>query len=445
MNTLRFTRLRDSRPGYACTLMAALGCLLLLSQCTDKVEVTRRYTYLEPVYTSTAELRAAFAIEPARPIEKPGKMYFLDGYLFINEPNEGVHVIDNRDPANPVNVSFINIPGNFDLAGKGNILYADSYIDLLAIDVSDVNNVKELKRVEDVFPLYNSYGFYTDAARGVVTSWEEVEVVETFEGEVNEFAPGWYYYRSGMALSEMAYTDFTMSNSVKSGGPSASGGAGVGGSMARFTVAKDYLYTIDDFNLHVFDITTRDNPKAGAEIAINTSIETIFPYEDKLFIGSQNGMHIYDNTQPENPVFLSTYQHVTSCDPVVVQGDKAYVTLREGTPCQNAPNQLEVVDISDAKNPRLVQSYTMEHPHGLGIDGNTLFLCEGEFGLKVFDATNDRKIDQNLLAHFKDIHAYDVIPLNQVLMLIGDDGLYQYDYSNPKDIKLLSKITMPAF
>jgi hypothetical protein len=49
-------------------------------------------------------------------------------------------------------------------------------------------------------------------------------------------------------------------------------------------------------------------------------------------------------------------------------------------------------------------------------------------------------IDKNKLFEFKGIDAYDVIPLGKKLMLIGKDGLYQYDYSDPKNLKLLSSI-----
>jgi hypothetical protein len=82
----------------------------------------------------------------------------------------------------------------------------------------------------------------------------------------------------------------------------------------------------------------------------------------------------------------------------------------------------------------------MDNPYGLGIDNKKLFICEGAKGLKTFDANNILDIKQ--LQHFKDMNAYDVIPLNNTLMLIGTDGLYQYDYSNPSSLKLLSKIAV---
>lgn len=447
MTMFTSTPIRWLRPATHVSL--AIFCLIAFSQCSDKVEITRRYTYFEPVYTSTSELRTAFDILPPQPVQTPGKIYFMNNYLFINEPNEGIHIIDNTDPANPVNVSFINIPGNFDLAGKGNILYADSYIDLLALDISDVHNVREVKRVENVFPYYNSYGYYADTG-AVITGWEEVEVIDKLEG--NEAATAsWFSYRNGIAVQDgfspnsCMTCSFALSSGAESSSAAASSKAGTGGSMARFTVVGQYLYTIDGTNMQLFDITILNNPQEGAELYVNFNIETIFPYEDKLFIGAQNGMYIYDNTDPKNPTLLSTYTHVTSCDPVVVQNDIAYVTLRDGTECNGFTNQLELVDVSDASSPQLMATYAMDHPHGLGIDDSTLFICEGTFGLKVFDASDNDKIDDHLIAHFEDIHAYDVIPLNGVLMMIGEDGLYQYDYSNPADIKLLSKIPTLAF
>ena len=46
------------------------------------------------------------------------------------------------------------------------------------------------------------------------------------------------------------------------------------------------------------------------------------------------------------------------------------------------------------------------------------------------------------LEHRKDFNAYDVIPYKDVLILIGSDGLYQFDYSDPKNLKQLSRLTI---
>jgi hypothetical protein len=103
-------------------------------------------------------------------------------------------------------------------------------------------------------------------------------------------------------------------------------------------------------------------------------------------------------------------------------------------------NELLVLDVSNLSQPQLIKSYNMTNPHGLGIDGNTLFVCDGSDGLKAFDSRDDLNILQNRIGHFADITAYDVIPLGGVLLTSATEGIYQYDYSDPSDIKLLSKI-----
>ena len=215
---------------------------------------------------------------------------------------------------------------------------------------------------------------------------------------------------------------------------------GTGGSFARFAIYSNYLYTIDIANLNVFDISDLSKPALENTVEVGWNIETIFPYRDKLFIGAQDGMHIFDNATPSKPEHLSTFLHVRACDPVVVSGNYAYVTLRSGGNfCWGNTNQLDVIDISDLKKPSLIESHQMSNPHGLGIDKSTLFVCEASDGLKIFDATDPRNINSEEFIHF-DVDAYDVIPYNNNLILIGQDGLHQYDYTDVNNIKLLSSI-----
>lgn len=404
----------------------------LLSGCGDSCEVKNSYTYYEPVYTPIEEIRSSVAVLPAHDLEQTGKIYFKDGYLFINEPNEGVHVIDNHDPANPENIAFINIPGSFDLAVRGNILFADSYIDLVAIDISDVKNAREIGRIENLFPGYNSYGFYADSQMGIVTDWKAVDQVDINESDCST-SQGWgMLYERGIAVDQLA--NFDAQSAVAPSNP------GMGGSMARFTVVGDYLYAVDQTSLYPVNVTNSSDLHAEQMVNINWGIETIFPDNGHLFIGAQNGMYIMDISNPAQPVWVSSYEHVTSCDPVVVDGNYAYVTLRSGTECQGFTNQLEVIDISNINSPELLYTYNMHNPHGLGKDGNVLFICDGDDGLKIFDATDIGDIGNKLMAHYKDIKAFDIIPFNHVAMMIGEDGLYQYDYSDINNILFLSHI-----
>lgn len=425
---------KNSRLWALLILSTLLGLSILLESCTDKCTETIVYKYYEPVYTPLTTIRSGVKHEAAQPLKISGKIYFKDGLLFVNEPNEGIHIIDNRDPSNPLIKSFIHIPGNFDLAIRNTSLYADSYIDLVVLDISNLNQITEVNRLEGVFSNYNSLGFYADAERGVVTNWIEKEMPVVEQDCDTRFELwGGIRFGNGIAFAERASFDATMALAPGNS-------TGIGGSMARFTINNDYLYMLDAGNIITADISLPAVPEKKSAQYLAWDIETIFPYDNRLFIGARSGMHIFDLSVPENPVKITTYSHINSCDPVVVSGNYAYVTLRSGTQCDGFTNQLEVLDISNIQSPSLVKVYPMHNPHGLGIDDPVLFICDGDAGLKVFDVSDKLNIDKKLLKHYRNIHAFDVIPFNNVLMLIGDDGIFQYDYTDPLNIKLLSQI-----
>lgn len=429
-------------------LTLATALLWLLSGCVlqDKCEEDVTYIHMEPVYMDMADLRTLVGPEAARPLENPGKIYVKDQYVLINEVNEGVHVIDNLDPSNPTNVAFIRIPGAHDMAVKGTYLYVDSYVDMVTLDISDPTNAREVNRQENVIP-HGSWhpGLEADPSRGIAVRFEEQRVTETVPCDNWRNMPQQW----GMQNTFVERDDNTTMAFDMSGAASPMSGEvpnGIGGSMARFTLVNDYLYMVNTSELVTYSVGDLDNPQLTSrqEIASWTLVETVFPMQNHLLIGSMNGMFIYSLSDPANPTYLSEMQHMTSCDPVVAEGDYAFVTLRNGNDCGNAVNQLDVVNISDMSSPWLVRSYEMFNPHGLGISEGTLFICDGDAGLKIYDASEINAIDRNQLAHFPDIHAYDVIPLVDVLLLIGEDGFYQYDYSDLNDIRLLSSIPVPV-
>lgn len=411
--------------------------IFLFSSCQDQIIET--YTANVPVYITYDELRTAIQTEEAKLLENPGKIYFYNDYLFINEYLDGIHIIDNSDPSSPENIAFIKIPGNVDISIKDDILYADSYVDLVAINISDLSNISEAGRLENIFPYIlppydeNYRVDEIDYEKGIVVDWELKKVTRKVEERNYPIYP---WYEGG------DYMIYSYTNGSSSYSSSGSSSFGVGGSMSRFTAKGNVLYTIDSYTLNVIEISSPDNMNLVKSLYIGWNIETLFPSGDNLFIGSQSGMIIYDISNIYNPVFISDYWHITSCDPVVVEGDYAYVTLRSGNMCGQVDDQLDVLDISVIDSIKWVKSYPMTEPYGLGIDNSTLFICDGSAGLKIYDATDVLTIDDHIIATFPNIHTYDVIPINGVLMLIGDDGLYQYDYSNLSEIKLLSSLAI---
>jgi len=410
-----------------------LVLLPLAISCKDQIEDI--YTVNEPVYLSYDELRQPLKVAEGQDIYQPGKIYFKDNFIFVNEYQKGIHVINNSDPSAPEIVKFIEIPGNVDIAIRDNILYADSYVDLVCIDISDINDIKEVSRITDAFPYFipvyeNGVVETVDQSKGVITGWIKTER----RIPIDQVATRYQMYPAYQ--TDMRF----MANSEGGKNYDMSAGSGTGGSMARFTVYDDYLYAVDSYMLRLFNISQPSSPQRDGEFYAGWNIETLFPYNDKLFLGSTTGMYIYSIADPSNPQFISAFWHATGCDPVVVEGNLAYVTLRAGNLCGNNLSQLDVIDISDIANPKLLKEYLMEEPYGLGIDDQTLFVCDGEAGLKIYDASDPLAIDQNKIVQYEDINAWDVIPLGEVLLLIGSDGLYQYYYSDLEDIRELSII-----
>lgn len=414
--------------------LAAIICLFSLLSCSDTCETTFTNIYYEPIYTSKAEIRGGVAVEPGKAITGRGKIFFKAGYLFVNEPKNGIHVVDNRNPSNPVNVAFIKVPGSFDIVVKDDLLFTDSYMDLVTFDISDLSAIREVNRMEDFF-FGHGQVYYQNAPEEsrIVTDWEEEEREEVIES-CDSWVPGVNWLANNRLVQTMSFDDAAVAEAGASSAP------GIAGSLARFALVDNHLYALDLGTLKNLDLSAPLNPQSGEDLYVSWDVETLFPRGNELFVGAQSGMHILDITNRNAPASLSLYTHVTNCDPVIVDGDLAYVTLRSGTTCEGWDNQLEVIDISNLRSPELLHTYPMTNPHGLSKDGDALFICDGDDGLKVFNAADIAAIDQNLLAHDRNIQAYDVIAFNNIAMLIGDDGLRQYDYSDLNNIRLLSTI-----
>jgi hypothetical protein len=203
------------------------------------------------------------------------------------------------------------------------------------------------------------------------------------------------------------------------------------GSLARFQIVGEYLYALSGNSLHVYGIKDPAEITFQNSVDVGFGIETLFAQSGWLYIGSQSGMHIYDIADRINPRKSSEVSHIRSCDPVVVEGTLAYVTLRSGgNSCWGGNNELQIIDVKDPSAPVKLKTFPMANPHGLGIDGDKLFVCDGYAGLKVYKLGEDHSIA--LVERVDGLETYDVIPgtgTGKVLILIAKDGLYQYNYA----------------
>lgn len=419
-------------------LFGVLAIILTACESGETVKVT--YKINEPVFMNKTAFRSSVKVKTqAEDIQKLGKICFYDGYLYISEPEKGIHIIDNRNPSNPLNIGFIEVLGNADLAIRNNMLYADSYVDLVWFDITNPATPVLKDRLKDIFPtalpiMENFYGYdYNQVTEGkdtcIVVGWNVVERTEDMKDYRGTWWGGWN--GGGIVFGPMESMDMVAT-------PSGTG-TGINGSMSRFALYNNKLYTVLNNQMTIFDLTGEKPTKATESFYIGWNVETIFSYEDNLFMGTPTGMLIYSVTNPLKPEFKSYSSHAYGCDPVVVDNDIAYVTIHSGNTCGQNSNELLLVDVSNVKEPKLIVSYGMVSPKGLGVDAGKLFLCDD--GLKIFQITsNPDNLKSNLIKHIPDMDGYDLIPYNNTLMMIADDALYQYDYTDTANIRLLSRL-----
>lgn len=190
----RFSVLKDVLPNV-CTkiflmkkILFAMLFLVSVLGCTTEPDVlpeSYEWLGLRPIYVDE---QSAKVIEsgPPRPIERLGKIYYKDQTIYVNESNRGIHVIDNTDPTAPVKIKFLGIPGCRDIAIKGDILYADNVGDLVAIDISNLDEPKEVKRLpaiqaflsQDYPEFYEGYFECVEEGKGIVVGWEEAMLTD---------------------------------------------------------------------------------------------------------------------------------------------------------------------------------------------------------------------------------------------------------------------------
>lgn len=329
------------------------------------------------------------SVSSAQEISLPGKIWVEGEYLYVNIIDDGILIFNNSDPSSPQQESWIPIPNCRELAVVKGILYANHYDDLVSLDMAEFiknGTCEVISRIEGVFP----------------------ERINTEKDRLPICRPATHV---GIASAK-------------------------GGSMSRIAFDNmdnpNFLYVINEQEIQVYNVNNEGSMESvGSSIPVEDVVETIFVQDGNLFLGAQSGMYIYSLDDPRRPQFTGRYTHLTSCDPVVVQDNLAYVTVRDGNNCGQTVNQLHVVNIENLSSPSLVRSYEMTNPHGLAVADDKVFICDGMAGLRVFqtdspDSLRPISVDSDMGK------AYDVIlnPENRHLVVVADNKVIQYNYSN---------------
>lgn len=169
-----------------------LAIVVLLFWGCDTGRVSSGFTQMgyKPIYASSGDLKEIVKSSGPKALTQTGKIYVKGNLLLINRPFEGVHIIDNTDTKNPINVAFLEIPGNLDVVMKNNFLYADYAGKIAIIDISDIQHPRVTQNVEldtrfQEYPpqadLTSNWSWRTyfecpDKNKGVVIGWSYTEL-----------------------------------------------------------------------------------------------------------------------------------------------------------------------------------------------------------------------------------------------------------------------------
>jgi hypothetical protein len=415
------------------SLLICLGAIFIFASCSkNKGTITLTYNKATAIYGDIEAIRATPLSSSPRAIEKAGKIFIDEDVLLIGEKLKGIHVFDNTNAFSPVNIGFINLPFAEEFYVLNRTIYAVSHYDFVKIDISSLSNPTLIHRLEFAFgePIKNN-------KNETLLGFNFIQTTESFELDSKE--------AQELEKTNYLYYDYTNQLIPQANVPSSFAGNGteIKGTLNKIAVHQDYVYVIGNDRVYTFQ-DSPTNLTATTTVTVGSNLETIYPQDNNLFIGTRFSMIVMSISNPTMPSYISEYNHPTSCDPVLPYGNVAYLTLRTGdfSGCSGDVNSVSVLNISNVSNPIKIDEFPLTSPYGMTLINNKLFVGEGENGITIFDAANPSSLVQ--LTHNSSIKAYDIIKhptLIDVVLTTGSNGLTQYkiDYNN-LNFQLLSTI-----
>lgn len=339
------------------------------------------------------------------PLVYPVNMTLSGERLFVSDRFNGIHIFDVTDPAAPKPTLTIPLNDNRGTAVRGDIVYANDESRLLVIRVTD-------------------------------DAYEVIKEIETSQPYVDG-GPLW-----GDVIVERDNGFGCDCNNPYDAARVAAPASGTGSSYATFTVIDNYLYYLDYTSIVTMDISTPEDPKELSRTRIGWQIETLYPSKKLLFVGGSRGMYVFDRSNPAAPREIGGVEHFRACDPVVVSGPVAYVTLRGGNRCGQSRDVLLCVSLENPSAPVVLGEKELHTPYGLVARGPFLYVSNGTGGYKLLDVA--RPFEPQVVAGWSDWPTKDFIWDGDVLYVLGFDDLRVFDVGDPAKPVLLATLEPSA-
>ncbi len=316
-------------------------------------------------------------------------IFLYDTLLLVSDAVNGLIVYSVADASAPEYLQAIPLREHTGVAVVGEVVYANSGGSILALSlVSD-------------------------------SSYRVLSVI----------GPPTYYHEGSSPVNEYHGGGLSCGGPSEAVSVSNDAGSGAGGSYAVFAVAGTHLYHLRGGSLVTVDVSNPKDPREIGDLYINWSVETIFSTGEHLYIGAPDGMFVVDIARPSQPELISSVGHFRSCDPVVVQGSYAYVTLRAGGTCGGTQSRLMVVDVSDPADPYTVFETFVDSPWGLCVRENSLFVAFGTAGFGLYDVAEPSS--PRFVQSWGNHASKDFIWRDNHLFLMGFDRITILDVADP--------------
>ncbi|MEO6611156.1 MAG: hypothetical protein ABIT05_03455 [Chitinophagaceae bacterium] len=137
-----------------------------------------------PVYSTNTNAVKTITAGPGRSTVKAGKIYVTGNLIYQVEQDSGIHVINASNPSSPQKLGFIRSFLCKEISVKNGLIYTNNLSDLVVINASDINNVREVARTAGVFPdlalqyppkpdpFTTVYFECPDPKKGIVVGWQ---------------------------------------------------------------------------------------------------------------------------------------------------------------------------------------------------------------------------------------------------------------------------------
>lgn len=325
---------------------------------------------------------------------KTSDVAIRNGWAFVATGQDGLKVVDSRDPEVPEEIGSLDTPGDaLHLAVRGDTAFvADDGGDLRVIDISQPSELIEIGSLalegNAVEVALDGDHAYVAADRGGL---RVVDISDpTSPEEIGHYLDG---YRRVTTVD-------------------------VGGGHA-------YVGSTHDTVLSVLDIGTPGEPVEIASVSFDAPLTDVAYDQGHLFVAaSQAGLRIIDVSSPAAPQEISdiNVSSGSTVDRVVVSGDSAYVT----------GSQAAVVDIRDRSHPVIVSELHFRgsagHPT---VTNDVVYIPTDHYGVWIFDV--DRPADPEYLGFADNPGTGSAVAVvdDVAVLAASDAGIRAIDVGSP--------------